>query len=81
VIIDTAANHGQSPGSMPAGAMADGLRLTAYGPDGNDMQIAEDLPKAKPLLREDRGGRTKYRESGTENQGQSPITERCQGAS
>jgi len=26
--------------------------MTAYGPDGNDMQIADDLPKAKTLFRE-----------------------------
>ena len=26
---------------------ADGLRLTAYGPDGNEMRIMKDLPKAK----------------------------------
>ena len=26
---------------------ADGLRLTAYGPDGNEMRIVKDLPKAK----------------------------------
>ena len=26
---------------------ADCLRLTAYGPDGNEMRIVKDLPKAK----------------------------------
>ena len=26
---------------------ADSLQLTAYGPDGNEMRIAKDLPKAK----------------------------------
>jgi len=29
---------------------ADGLRLTAYGPDEDEMRIAEDLPKAKQPL-------------------------------
>jgi hypothetical protein len=27
---------------------ADSLRLTAYGPDGSEMRIVKDLPKAKP---------------------------------
>jgi hypothetical protein len=26
---------------------ADSSQLTAYGPDGNEMRIAKDLPKAK----------------------------------
>ena len=26
---------------------ADGLRLTSYGPDGNEMRIMKDLPKVK----------------------------------
>ena len=26
---------------------ADSLRLTAHGPDGNEMRIEKDLPKAK----------------------------------
>jgi hypothetical protein len=44
---DAEARHDKMVGLVETMMTADGLRLTAYGPDGNDRQIAEDLPKAK----------------------------------
>ena len=39
-------------GLVETAMTADSMQLAAYGPDGNEMRIAKDLPKAKPLFRE-----------------------------
>jgi hypothetical protein len=44
------ARHDKMVGMVETVTTADGLQPTAHGPDGNEMRIAKDLPKAEPSV-------------------------------